>query len=218
VISGLPRPPPSPHTSQLSWCARLLFTRYPLMLRSENLRSSDIDPPMSRPASGTQWHPEKAMYEWNPDENINHSASSVFANSYMAWFLVSEARFGPPLCRHYYHATATFLKLLLKYTPTPRHRCHSCVPHLASTCPHSTLQWATLRCNGYCRRLSLRPQDAAVLVPCCTALFVNPNSIHSCRKSKATLNDESLLIYRHTPVFTADITPDFQQCYFFDSA
>jgi gamma-glutamyl hydrolase len=41
---------------------------------------------------GTQWHPEKAAFEWNPDEGIVHTADSVFANNYIAQFFVGLAR------------------------------------------------------------------------------------------------------------------------------
>ena len=39
-----------------------------------------------------QWHPEKVSYEWRPDEDINHSYSSLLANQHMANFFVNECR------------------------------------------------------------------------------------------------------------------------------
>jgi len=44
------------------------------------------------PIYGTQWHPEKPLYEWNIHEVINHSTDSILANAYTADFFVSEAR------------------------------------------------------------------------------------------------------------------------------
>lgn len=44
------------------------------------------------PIYGTQFHPEKPMFEWATQEGINHSYDSVIANTYFADFLVNEAR------------------------------------------------------------------------------------------------------------------------------
>lgn len=44
------------------------------------------------PIYGSQWHPEKPVYEWNVHEVINHSTDSVAANAYTANFLLAEAR------------------------------------------------------------------------------------------------------------------------------
>eukprot|EP00026_Physarum_polycephalum_P012768 Phypoly_transcript_13097.p1 GENE.Phypoly_transcript_13097~~Phypoly_transcript_13097.p1 ORF type:complete len:315 (+),score=38.94 Phypoly_transcript_13097:117-1061(+) len=44
------------------------------------------------PIYGSQWHPEKPIYEWNIHEVINHSTDSVAANAYTATFFVTEAR------------------------------------------------------------------------------------------------------------------------------
>jgi len=46
----------------------------------------------SMPIYGTQWHPEKNIYEWNTDEQIPHSLSAVFSAQYVADFFVNEAR------------------------------------------------------------------------------------------------------------------------------
>jgi len=44
------------------------------------------------PIRGTQWHPERPQFEWNPALALNHSANSVFAMQYMAAFFVGESR------------------------------------------------------------------------------------------------------------------------------
>jgi gamma-glutamyl hydrolase len=44
------------------------------------------------PIYALQWHPEKAAFEWNPNEGIDHTSDSIRANEYMAQFFVSEAR------------------------------------------------------------------------------------------------------------------------------
>jgi len=44
------------------------------------------------PIYGTQWHPEKPIYEWWEQEVICHTDESVKANQYMANFFLREAR------------------------------------------------------------------------------------------------------------------------------
>jgi len=44
------------------------------------------------PVYGSQWHPEKNIYEWNYDEQIPHSLDAVLAAQYTADFFVNEAR------------------------------------------------------------------------------------------------------------------------------
>jgi gamma-glutamyl hydrolase len=44
------------------------------------------------PIYGSQWHPEKPLYEWNIHEVINHDTDSILANAYTTEFFVSEAR------------------------------------------------------------------------------------------------------------------------------
>eukprot|EP01095_Lingulamoeba_sp_RSL-Kostka_P017427 TRINITY_DN9030_c0_g1_i1.p1 TRINITY_DN9030_c0_g1~~TRINITY_DN9030_c0_g1_i1.p1 ORF type:complete len:315 (+),score=108.40 TRINITY_DN9030_c0_g1_i1:57-1001(+) len=44
------------------------------------------------PVYGTQWHPEKPQFEWNPTENINHSIDAILAMQYMQAFLANEGR------------------------------------------------------------------------------------------------------------------------------
>jgi gamma-glutamyl hydrolase len=34
------------------------------------------------PIWGVQWHPEKNMFEWNPNEVINHSKDAILAMQY----------------------------------------------------------------------------------------------------------------------------------------
>jgi len=46
----------------------------------------------SYPFYGTQWHPEKNAFEWNPKESIPHSADAVSVMQHVANFFVSEAR------------------------------------------------------------------------------------------------------------------------------
>ena len=44
------------------------------------------------PIYAVQWHPEKPLYEWRPDEDIDHSYASILANQHMANFFVNECR------------------------------------------------------------------------------------------------------------------------------
>ncbi|BFZ03521.1 hypothetical protein BsWGS_06560 [Bradybaena similaris] len=44
------------------------------------------------PIYGTQWHPEKNSFNWNPNYVINHDANAVKVGQYVADFFVSEAR------------------------------------------------------------------------------------------------------------------------------
>ena len=44
------------------------------------------------PVYGTQWHPEKAIFDWNPDKQINHSSSAIRAAQHVANFFVEESR------------------------------------------------------------------------------------------------------------------------------
>ena len=45
------------------------------------------------PIYGTQWHPEKNAFNWNPHYVINHSAHAVRVAQYFANFFVSEGEF-----------------------------------------------------------------------------------------------------------------------------
>ncbi|KAJ7390169.1 hypothetical protein OS493_026676 [Desmophyllum pertusum] len=44
------------------------------------------------PIYGTQWHPEKHQFEWEPTEAIDHSPDAIHAGQYMADFFVNQAR------------------------------------------------------------------------------------------------------------------------------
>jgi len=44
------------------------------------------------PIYALQWHAEKPLFEWNPDEVIQHTPDAVKSMQYMADFFVSEAR------------------------------------------------------------------------------------------------------------------------------
>ncbi|CAL1540419.1 unnamed protein product [Lymnaea stagnalis] len=44
------------------------------------------------PIYGTQWHPEKNSFNWNPNYVINHDNDAVLVGQYMANFFVNEAR------------------------------------------------------------------------------------------------------------------------------
>lgn len=42
------------------------------------------------PIYGTQWHPEKLQFEWEPKEAISHSPDAVLVGQYMANFFVKQ--------------------------------------------------------------------------------------------------------------------------------
>ena len=44
------------------------------------------------PFMGTQFHPEKQIYQWNDDEHYNHDWDSVKLNRFFADTFVKEAR------------------------------------------------------------------------------------------------------------------------------
>lgn len=44
------------------------------------------------PFYGTQFHPEKNIYEWAPNRNVSHSKSAILANRYFADFFIGQAR------------------------------------------------------------------------------------------------------------------------------
>lgn len=46
----------------------------------------------SMPIYGSQFHPEKPLFEWWPEEVIQHTGSAVFANSYFARFFLDAVR------------------------------------------------------------------------------------------------------------------------------
>lgn len=42
------------------------------------------------PFFGTQWHPEKSQFEWEPKEAIDHSPDAIRIGQYMANFFVNQ--------------------------------------------------------------------------------------------------------------------------------
>ncbi|KAF2070281.1 hypothetical protein CYY_008400 [Polysphondylium violaceum] len=66
------------------------------------------------PIYGTQWHPEKPLFEWWAQEVMNHSYPSILANYYTALFFVNE-------CRNNQHAFADLASenaaLIYNYSP-----------------------------------------------------------------------------------------------------
>ena len=42
------------------------------------------------PIYGTQWHPEKMQFEWEPKEDISHSPDAIPVGQYMANFFVKQ--------------------------------------------------------------------------------------------------------------------------------
>mmetsp|Transcript_30787 Transcript_30787/g.80635 ORF Transcript_30787/g.80635 Transcript_30787/m.80635 type:complete len:313 (-) Transcript_30787:192-1130(-) len=44
------------------------------------------------PIFGTQWHPEKDVFEWNENENLPHSSSAIASIQWTAFFLGEKAR------------------------------------------------------------------------------------------------------------------------------
>lgn len=78
------------------------FSSNPLLAAFFNVLSTNVDrqgrafvstiEAANFPIRGTQWHPERPQFEWNPELNLDHSADAVFAMQYMAAFLVSESR------------------------------------------------------------------------------------------------------------------------------
>ncbi|XP_067673155.1 gamma-glutamyl hydrolase-like [Haliotis asinina] len=44
------------------------------------------------PFYGTQWHPEKISFDWNPRRDVNHGANAVLVSQYLANFFVNDAR------------------------------------------------------------------------------------------------------------------------------
>jgi len=59
---------------------------FPLCRRSLPPLSSGIN----YPVYALQWHAEKPLFEWDPDEVIPHNGNSTVANQFMADFYVSE--------------------------------------------------------------------------------------------------------------------------------
>ncbi|KAG2378683.1 hypothetical protein C9374_007831 [Naegleria lovaniensis] len=68
----------------------------------------------SYPIYASQFHPEKAIFEWNTEEVINHSYESVTTNTFFGRFFVNE-------CRKNFHrfksSQAEDAALIYHYTP-----------------------------------------------------------------------------------------------------
>lgn len=45
------------------------------------------------PIYGTQWHPEKAPWEWNPEHHISHSDWALTFSNYMGRFFAEECKY-----------------------------------------------------------------------------------------------------------------------------
>ncbi|KAJ5074727.1 protease family c26 gamma-glutamyl hydrolase [Anaeramoeba ignava] len=44
------------------------------------------------PITGTQWHPEKNVFEWNPNEDINHSKYAILITQFISNYFINESR------------------------------------------------------------------------------------------------------------------------------
>jgi len=67
------------------------------------------------PFYGTQWHPEKAEFEWKEDKKFNHSGDSIELNSWMSRFFVSECRKNNI---HFSDTSSETKALIYQYEPT----------------------------------------------------------------------------------------------------
>jgi len=67
------------------------------------------------PFFGTQWHPEKIQFEWNPNTVIDHSFDSVEFNGWVARFFVEECRQND---QHFSDTSAETKALIYQYKPT----------------------------------------------------------------------------------------------------
>ena len=59
--------------------------------RKGNIFASSIEA-RDRPIFGVQFHPERPLFSWAPDEGINHNEHAVEAMQYFANFFISQAR------------------------------------------------------------------------------------------------------------------------------
>ncbi|KAL9956183.1 hypothetical protein ACROYT_G037627 [Oculina patagonica] len=66
------------------------------------------------PIYGTQWHPEKCQFEWEPKEAIDHSPDAVLVGQYMANFFVKQAR---QSTHHFPTAEEEEKALIYQYNP-----------------------------------------------------------------------------------------------------
>jgi len=67
------------------------------------------------PVFAIQWHAEKNIFEWNPQEAINHSFDGIVAMQYFSNFLVQQARMSSHKFESY---TEEFNSLIYNYKPT----------------------------------------------------------------------------------------------------
>jgi len=66
------------------------------------------------PVFAIQWHAEKNIFEWNPQEDINHSFDGIVAMQYFSNFLVQQARMS---AHKFASATEEFNSLIYNYKP-----------------------------------------------------------------------------------------------------
>ena len=74
---------------------RALSTNFTMLSTNRDRKGNQFVSAMegqTLPIYATQFHPEKPVFEWRPDEVINHSSDSVLANSYFPRFFVDQAR------------------------------------------------------------------------------------------------------------------------------
>jgi len=66
------------------------------------------------PMFGIQWHAEKPLFEWNPNEDINHTTEAIYSMAYFAQFLVDQARRSH---HHFKNYTVEYNSLIYSYNP-----------------------------------------------------------------------------------------------------
>lgn len=66
------------------------------------------------PVWGTQWHPEKAIFEWTDREAIPHTEAAISIAQYVANFFVAEARKN----KHTFNYTELTQKIIWNYVPS----------------------------------------------------------------------------------------------------
>jgi len=70
------------------------------------------------PVTATQWHPEKATWEWTTTEDLPHDAAGVLANQWVSAFFGGEVRRST---RAYPNATLEAAELIYNYPATYVH-------------------------------------------------------------------------------------------------
>jgi len=66
------------------------------------------------PMFGIQWHAEKPLFKWNPNEDINHTKDAIYSMAYFAQFLVDQARHSH---HHFTNYTVEYNSLIYAYNP-----------------------------------------------------------------------------------------------------